>query len=49
MKTGSQEHSRNGTVSERPLTCVVDELRVAVFRDYRVLKIQEFYEYDVAH
>ena len=45
----SEEQNNHETVSDRALTatCVVDELRVAVERVYHLLKIQEFYEYEV--
>jgi hypothetical protein len=48
-ESGSQDQCSHETVSERALTAtwVVDELRVAVERGYRVIKILEFYEYAV--
>jgi hypothetical protein len=47
--SGSQEQCCYETCSERALTAtwVVDEVRVAVEHGYRVLKIDEFYEYEV--
>lgn len=46
---GSQERCIHETVSERALTATwfVDKFRVAVDRGYRVIKIHEFYEYEV--
>jgi hypothetical protein len=48
-KSGSLEQCRHETSSERALTAtwVVEEVRVAVQRDYRVIKIHEIYEYEV--
>jgi hypothetical protein len=45
-ESGSQEQCCHETGSERALTAtwVIDDVRVAVERGYRVLKIHEFYE-----
>lgn len=42
---------RYETVSERALTAtwVIDEVMGAVQRGYRVLKINQYYEYEVTH
>jgi hypothetical protein len=48
-ESGCQEECCHVTSSERSLTatCVVDEVRVAVKHGYLVLKIYEFYEYEI--
>jgi hypothetical protein len=48
-ESGSQEQCSHEIVSERALTAtwIVDEVRLAVDRGYCVLKIHEFYEYEV--
>ena len=48
-ESGSQEQCCHETCPERAPTAtwVVDEVRVAVQHGYTVLKIQEFYEYEV--
>jgi hypothetical protein len=50
-KSGFQERCCHEASSKRALTAnwVVDEVRVAVEHCYRVLKIHEFYEYEVTN
>jgi hypothetical protein len=46
-----QDQCSHETISERALTAtlVVDEVRLAANRGYHVLKIHEFYEYELTH
>jgi hypothetical protein len=49
-EAGNQEKCCHTTIAERALTTTwfVDEMRVAVRCGYHVLKIHEFYEYEVS-